>query len=112
MCHCGCVHLNTTANSRLFGEPLLLFPLKKDEEVRSAPAQLLTSLSPEEQERLAQQNAQRHDWTLALGAQDRRVTGRTYQRLADLQVSATDPDATLMQTKHGVDLGYHTRLSR
>ena len=26
---CGCVHLNTTANSGLLGEPLLLFPLKK-----------------------------------------------------------------------------------
>ena len=83
-----------------------------EQEERPAPAQLPTSLSAEEQEHLAQQNAQRHDWTLALGAQDRPVTGRNYQRLADLQVSTTDPDATIMQTKHGVDLGYHTRLSR
>jgi hypothetical protein len=42
------------------------------------------------------------------GAQDRRVKGRNYQRIADLQVSTTDPDATLMLTKNGVDLGYHT----
>ena len=66
-----------------------------------------TSLSPEEQQ-LAQHNAGRHDWMEALGAQDRQVKGRNYQRLADLQVSTTDPDATLMQTKQGVDLGYHT----
>ncbi len=29
-------------------------------------------------------------------------------QLADFQVSTTDPDATLMQTKNGADLGYHT----
>ena len=28
--------------------------------------------------------------------------------MADLQVSTTDPDATLMLTKNGADLGYHT----
>ncbi len=79
-----------------------------EQEERPAPAQLPTSLSQEEQEQLAQQNAERHDWIAALGAQERSVTGRCYQRVADLQVSTTDPDATLMQTKHGVDLGYHT----
>jgi hypothetical protein len=79
-----------------------------EQEQRPAPAQLPTLLSPEEQEYLAQQNAGRHDWIAALGAQDRSVTSRGYQRLADLQVSTTDPDATIMQTKHGVDLGYHT----
>src|SRR6202023_4170750 len=66
------------------------------------------SLSAEEQEHLAQENAQRHDWLEKLGAQDRSVTGRCYQRVADLQVSTTDPDATLMLTKNGADLGYHT----
>jgi hypothetical protein len=76
------------------------------------PVQLPTSLSAEEREELSQQNAQRHDWTRQLAAQDRRVTGRWYQRVADLQVSTTDPDATLMLTKNGADLGYHTRLSR
>ena len=42
------------------------------------------------------------------GAQDRRVKGRNYQRIADYQVSTTDPDATIMRSKGGVDLGYHT----
>src|SRR6266704_3198506 len=83
-----------------------------EQEERPAPAQLPTSLSPEEQEHLAQENTQRHDWLEKLGAQDRSVTGRCYQRVADLQVSTTDPDATLMLTKNGADLGYHTRLSR
>ncbi len=79
-----------------------------EQEDESALAHLPTSLSPEEQEHLAQQNAERHDWIAALGAQERSVTSRCYQRMADLQVSTTDPDATLMQTKNGVDLGYHT----
>ena len=82
------------------------------QEERPAPAPLPTSLSPEEQEPLAQENTQRHDWLEKLGAQDRSVTGRGSQRVADLQVSTTDPDATLMLTKNGPDLGYHTRLSR
>src|SRR5215469_12166346 len=30
--------------------------------------------------------------------------------MADYQVSTTDPDATVMQTKGGVDLGYHTHM--
>jgi transposase len=80
----------------------------REQQEMEAPVQLPTSLSSEEQEHLAQENAQRHDWIAALGAQDRSVTGRCYQRIADLQVSTTDPDATLMQTKQGVDLGYHT----
>ncbi len=79
-----------------------------EQEKRPAPAPLPTSLSPEEQEHLAQENSQRHDWLEKLGAQDRSVTGRCYQRVADLQVSTTDPDATLMLTKNGADLGYHT----
>jgi Transposase DDE domain/Transposase domain (DUF772) len=79
-----------------------------EQEERSAPAQLPSSLSPEEQEHLAQENTQRHDWLEKLGAQDRSVTGRCYQRVADLHVSTTDPDATLMLTKNGTDLGYHT----
>ncbi len=75
---------------------------------KTSPVELPTSLSPEQQCELSQQNEARHDWIAQLGAQDRRVKGRNYQRLADLQVSTTDPDATLMQTKTGVDLGYHT----
>src|SRR5436305_2774907 len=41
-----------------------------EQEERPAPAQLPTSLSPEQQEHLAQENTQRHDWLEKLGAQD------------------------------------------
>jgi hypothetical protein len=60
----------------------------------------------------AQQNAERHDWIEELGAQDRRVTSGNYQPGADLRVSTTDPDATIMLHKDGSHLGYQTRLSR
>src|SRR6266567_7458323 len=70
--------------------------------------QLPVSLSAGVYEELSQQNAQRHDWIEEVGAQDRRLKGRTYQRIADYQVSTTDPDATIMHSKGGVDLGYHT----
>jgi len=70
--------------------------------------QLPTSLSQEEREALSQSNAARHDWIEHLGAQNRSVTGRCYQRLADLQVSTTDPDATIMLHKDGSHLGYQT----
>jgi hypothetical protein len=79
----------------------------EQEEVR-VPMQLPTSLSQEEREALSQQNAARHDWIEELGAQDRSVTGRCYQRIADLQVSTTDSDATIMLHKDGSHLGYQT----
>jgi len=69
---------------------------------------LPVALSPEEREDLSQHNAERHDWIEQVGAQDRRVSSRGYQRLAYLRVSTTDPDATLMPTKDGADMGYHT----
>ena len=72
------------------------------------PVPLPVSLSPEAYEDLSQHNAARHDWIEEEGAQDRRVKGRNYQRIADFQVSTTDPDATIMRSKGGVDLGYHT----
>src|SRR6266566_5693741 len=72
------------------------------------PVRLPTSLAQQEQEQLAYQNAQRHDWIAQLGAQDRRVTSRGYQRMADSLVSTTDPDATLMETKSGAAMGYRT----
>jgi transposase len=72
------------------------------------PTQLPISLSHEEYQELAQHNEERHDWIEEVGAQDRRVKGRCYQRMADLRVSTTDPDATLMLTKGGADMGYHT----
>jgi transposase len=78
-----------------------------DEEL-PAPITLPTSLPPEQYEALVQLNAARHDWIEQEGAQDRRVNSRGYQRIDDYQVSTTDPDATLMRSKGGVDLGYHT----
>src|SRR5712691_8185643 len=47
-------------------------------------------------------------WYEELGAQDRSVTCRCYQRIADLRVSTTDPDATIMLHKDGSHLGYQT----
>ena len=79
----------------------------EQEEVR-VPMQLPSALSQEERQALSQQNAARHDWIEELGAQDRSVTGRCYQRIADLQVSTTDPDATIMLHKDGSHLGYQT----
>jgi transposase len=70
-----------------------------------APRLLPTALSQEEQEALAQHNETRHDWIEEVGAQDRSVSGRCYQRMADLRVSTTDPDATLMLILTQ-DLGY------
>jgi hypothetical protein len=52
--------------------------------------------------------AERHDWLAQAGRPDRTVTHGHYQRLADLEVSTTDPDATLMQTGGGAHLGYQT----
>ncbi len=72
------------------------------------PVALPISLSQQEHEALAQSNEERHDWIEQLGAQDRSATSRGYQRIADLRVSTTDPDATLMETKHGSDMGYRT----
>jgi hypothetical protein len=63
------------------------------------------SLSQEDREALCQHNAERYDWLEHLGAQDRSVSLRRYQRVADLRVSTTDPDASLMLTKNGSHLG-------
>jgi len=72
------------------------------------PLPLPALLSVEEVAALAEANAARHDWIAAEGAQARAVTSRNYQRVADMLVSTTDPDATTMLTKGGLDLGYHT----
>lgn len=72
------------------------------------PTPLPVALSDETRQELAQSNEARHDWLERWGAQDRRVTGRNYQRVADLQVSTTDADATIMLSKDGAHLGYQT----
>ncbi|HEY6408679.1 MAG TPA: IS1182 family transposase [Ktedonobacteraceae bacterium] len=83
-------------------------PTPSEHEEFSAPSPLPTSLSAEEYEALAQRNEERHNWIEQEGAQDRHVTSRGYHRMADLRVSTTDPDATLMPTKDGTDMGYRT----
>src|SRR6266567_5598440 len=72
------------------------------------PTPLPVALSDETRQELTQSNEARHDWIEQCGAQDRSVTGRNYQRVADLQVSTTDPDATIMLSKDGAHLGYQT----
>ncbi len=81
-------------------------PMKQEE--THVPTPLPVSLSQEEREELSERNAERHDWIEQLGAQNRSVTGRGSQRIADLRVSATDPDATIMLHKDGSHLGYQT----
>jgi transposase len=83
-------------------------PTRREHEEPPAPRPLPTSLSPEEYAALTQHNEARHEWIEQDGAQDRRVTSRGYHRMADLRVSTTDPDATLMPTKDGTDMGYRT----
>src|SRR5258708_13936048 len=65
-------------------------------------------MSQELYEEFSQQNEARHDWIERVGAQDRSVSSKWYQRVADLRVSTIDPDASLMLTKDGAHLGYHT----
>ncbi len=72
------------------------------------PEQLPVALSQEECQALCQHNEERYDWLEHLGAQDRSVSIPWYQRVADLRVSTTDPDASLMLTKNGSHLGYQT----
>ncbi|MFL5624855.1 MAG: IS1182 family transposase [Ktedonobacteraceae bacterium] len=79
-----------------------------ESEERQEPQLLPISLTQQERETLTQSNQERHDWIEQLGAQNRRMTTRGYQRLADLWVSTTDPDATRMETKTGSDMGYRT----
>lgn len=79
-----------------------------ESEERQVPKALPALLSQQEQEKLAQSNQERHNWIERLGAQNREATTCGYQRLADLWVSTTDPDATLMDTKAGSDMGYCT----
>jgi transposase len=72
------------------------------------PMQLPVALSQEDRQALCQHNEVRYDWLEHLGAQDRSVSIPWYQRVADLRVSTTDLDASLMLTKNGSHLGYQT----
>jgi transposase len=79
-----------------------------EEPASVAPTPLPVVLSDETREELSQSNKARHEWIEQGGAQDRSVTGRNYQRVADFQMSTTDPDATIMLSKDGAHLGYQT----
>ena len=87
-------------------EPRPNEPAEEEEPV--APQLLPVSMPEAVYEELRQQTEERHGWIEQLGAQDRQVSSRGYHRMADLRVSTTDPDATLMPTKDGADMGYRT----
>ncbi len=53
----------------------------------------------EERRELARANANRHRWIAQNGRQERGVVRWGYRRMADLRVSATDPDASPMHQK-------------
>jgi transposase len=79
------------------------------EQADGQPQLLRIDLPPEIETELAAVNAQRHDWIAAIGRPNRAETRGTYQRVADLWVSTTDPDATLMRKRNGaVHLSYQT----
>lgn len=60
-------------------------------------------------EELTKIKSERHDWIERVGEPNRAITRGTYQRMADFQVSTTDPDTTVMPDKGGGShLGYHT----
>ncbi len=72
------------------------------------PTPLPVPLSEELCQELTLSNEAGHEWIEQEGAQDRSVTGRNYQRVADFQMSTTDPDAIIMLSKDGAHLGYQT----
>jgi transposase len=74
-------------------------------------AVLAGCVGPEGDERqaLAQTNARQHRWIAENGRQERESLRWGYERMADLRVSTTDPDASPMHQKKGASkLGYQT----
>jgi len=51
----------------------------------------------------------RHDWLATAGRPQREVRRWGYERKADWQASRSDPDASVMPTRGGSHLGYHTQ---
>lgn len=78
------------------------------QEAASVPRPLHETLEATVHEELTKVNSERHDWVERGGEPNREITRGNYQRRADFLVSATDPDATLMQGKGGSHLGYLT----
>jgi transposase len=93
-------------------EPQLSMPQEQDVPP-TKPSPFPDGLTPEQREEFVTATAERHDWMAALGAQDRRATSWTsswYHRVADFQVSTTDPDAAPMHTKGQLDMGYRAHF--
>jgi hypothetical protein len=78
-----------------------------EEPTAQVPLPLPIALTDQERAELADAAAARHDWIGDAGKPDREETSGSYRRTADFRVSTTDPDATPMQTKNGMALGYH-----
>ena len=80
-----------------------------EQEEAAVPRQLHPSLEVALQEELTKVNSERHDWIERRGEPNREIRRGNYQRMADFQVSTTDPEASLMQVKGGGShLGDHT----
>ncbi len=79
---------------------------------QTAPSRLPVDLAPEAEAELVARNAARHDWIAELGRQERDVANGYNQRHADIWVTTTDPDATMMHKKGGGSaMGYHTHYA-
>ncbi len=73
-------------------------------------AAVVGPVGQEERRTLAEKNARQHRWIAQAGRQKREVVRWGYRRMADLRVSTTDPNASLMQCKNkgSSRLGYQT----
>jgi transposase len=84
-------------------------PLGEEAQTKADPPapELGTNLSPLQAAALEAQNQQRHDWYAHNGEPNRTIQRGAYQRMSDLWVSLTDPDAVLMKHHgHGTRLRY------
>ena len=75
-------------------------PVQEDEEHLAVVAGVMGA-GGEERQALAQANALRHRWIAKNGRQERESVRWGYERMADLRVSTTDPDASPMHQKKG-----------
>jgi len=84
-------------------------PVQEDQEHLAVVAGVVGP-GGDERQALAQANALRHSWIAKNGRQERESLRWGYQRMADLRVSTTDPDASPMHQKNkgASRLGYQT----
>jgi Transposase DDE domain len=82
-------------------------PAQEDEE-HSAVLAGVVGPDGHEKQALAQTNALQHRWIENNGRQERELVRWGYERMADLRVSTTDPDASPMHQKKGASRGYQT----